>query len=111
VEGMWRMLQADDPDDYVLATGQGHTVREFVRLAFERAGLNWRDYVRYDANYARPTEVDALIGDASKAARLLDWKAEVFAPDLVKIMVDADIAALRCAGTPWVDKPALAGWE
>lgn len=110
VEGMWRMLQADEPDDYVLATGQGHTVREFVRIAFARAGLNWEDHVRFDQNYVRPTEVDALIGDASKAARLLHWKAEVSGPDLAAIMVDADIAALRCAGTPWVDKPALVGW-
>jgi GDPmannose 4,6-dehydratase len=111
VEGMWRMLQADEPDDYVLATGQGNTVREFVRIAFERAGLNWPDYVRFDENYVRPAEVDALVGDSSKVARLLDWKAEVYTPELAAIMVDADIAALRCAGTPWVDKPVLAGWE
>jgi GDPmannose 4,6-dehydratase len=111
VEGMWRMLQAEEPDDYVLATGQGHTVREFVRIAFGRAELTWQDHVRFDENYVRPTEVDALIGDASKAARLLHWKAEVGSPELAAIMVDADIAALRCAGTPWVDKPALAGWE
>ncbi|MDV3128675.1 GDP-mannose 4,6-dehydratase [Mycobacterium sp. 21AC1] len=111
VEGMWRMLQADEPDDYVLATGQGHTVREFVRIAFEHVGLNWQDHVRFDEYYMRPTEVDALIGDASKAARLLDWKAEVSAPELAVIMVDADIAALRCAGTPWVDKPTLVDWE
>lgn len=111
VEGMWRMLQADEPDDYVLATGQGHTVREFVRIAFQQVGLSWQDHVRFDECYMRPTEVDALIGDASKAARLLDWKAEVSAPELAVIMVDADIAALECAGTPWVDKPALVGWE
>jgi GDPmannose 4,6-dehydratase len=111
VEGMWRMLQADEPDDYVLATGQGHTVQDFVQIAFERAELNWQDYVRFDEGYVRPTEVDALIGDSSKATRLLDWKAEVFAPELAAIMVDADIDALRCAGTPWVDKPTLVGWE
>jgi GDPmannose 4,6-dehydratase len=111
VEGMWRMLQFDEPDDYVLATGQGHTVRDFVEIAFERAGLNWQDYVRFDEGYVRPTEVDALIGDSSKAARLLDWKAEVLAPDLAAIMVDADIDALRCEGTPWVDKPLLVGCE
>jgi GDPmannose 4,6-dehydratase len=111
VEGMWRMLQADEPDDYVLATGQGHTVQDFVEIAFERAELNWQDYVRFDEGYVRPTEVDALIGDSSKATRLLDWKAEVFAPELAAIMVDADIDALRCAGTPWVDKPMLVGWE
>lgn len=109
VDGMWRMLQVDEPDDYVLATGQGHTVRDFVSIAFERAGLDWQDYVRFDQGYVRPTEVDALIGDASKAARVLDWKAEVRTPDLAAIMVDADIDALRCAGTPWVDKPQSAG--
>ena len=111
VEGMWRMLQADEPDDYVLATGQGHTVQHFVEIAFERAGLTWQDYVRFDQGYIRPTEVDALIGDASKAGRMLDWKAQVLAPDLAAIMVDADIDALRCSGTPWVDKPMLLSWK
>lgn len=111
VDGMWRMLQADEPDDYVLATGQGYTVREFVRIAFERAGLSWQNHVRFDEGYVRPTEVDALIGDPSKAARLLDWKAEALAPDLARIMVDADIYALKCMGTPWIDKPALIGWK
>ncbi len=111
VEGMWRMLQVDEPDDYVLATGQGYTVREFVRIAFERAGLNWQDHVRFDEGYMRPTEVDALIGDPSKAARLLHWKAEIRAPELADIMVDADIEALECSGTPWTDKPALVGWN
>jgi GDPmannose 4,6-dehydratase len=109
VDGMWRMLQVDEPDDYVLATGQGHTVRDFVSIAFARAGLDWQDYVRFDQGYVRPSEVDALIGDASKAARVLDWKAEVRTPDLAEIMVDADIEALRCAGTPWVDRPQPAG--
>lgn len=111
VEGMWRMLQIDEPDDYVLATGQGYTVREFVRIAFERVGLNWEDHVRFDEGYVRPTEVDALIGDPSKAARLLHWKAEIRAPELADIMVDADIKALECSGTPWTDKPALVGWS
>lgn len=109
VEGMWRMLQADEPDDYVLATGESHTVREFVEFAFERAGLNWQDHVRFSERYMRPTEVDALIGDATKAARVLDWKAQVLAPELAEIMVDADIVALRHMGTPWIDQPALIG--
>ena len=69
VEGMWRMLQADEPDDYVLATGVGITVREFLEIAFEHAGLNWEDHVRFDERYLRPTEVDALIGDPSRAAQ------------------------------------------
>ena len=76
VEGMWRMLQPDEPQDYVLATGIGTTVREFAASAFAHAGLNWEDYVRYNDVYERPTEVDALIGDASKAREVLGWKAD-----------------------------------
>lgn len=110
VEGMWRMLQADEPDDYVLATGTGYTVAQFVELAFEHVGLDWQEYVRFDEKYVRPTEVDSLIGDPSKAHRLLDWKAEVHTPELARIMVDADIDALRCSGTPWIDRPAFIGW-
>ena len=109
VEGMWRMLQADEPDDYVLATGEPHTVKEFVEIAFARAGLDWHNHVKFDERYVRPTEVDSLIGDSSKAARLLDWKAEVLAPELAEIMVDADIDALSCMGTPWIDRPVLRG--
>lgn len=107
VEGMWRMLQADDPDDYVLATGTPCTVREFVQIAFDRAGLDWERHVAFDERYVRPAEVDALIGDSTKAAQQLDWKAEVSAPELAAIMVDADIKALECAGTPWIDKPSV----
>jgi GDPmannose 4,6-dehydratase len=107
VEGMWRMLQADEPDDYVLATGLPCTVREFVQIAFDRAGLDWERHVAFDERYVRPAEVDALIGDSTKAAQQLDWKAEVFAPDLAAIMVDADVKALECAGTPWIDKPSV----
>jgi len=109
VEGMWRMLQANEPGDYVLATGQACTVREFVQTAFEVVDLDWRDYVRYDERYVRPSEVDALIGDSSTAARMLDWKASVMAPELAAIMVEADIKALECAGQPWIDKP-VATW-
>ncbi|MGM7646578.1 GDP-mannose 4,6-dehydratase [Nocardia sp. JW2] len=111
VEGMWRMLQADEPDDYVLATGGSYTVRDFVVAAFERAGLDWTEHVRFDERYLRPTEVDALVGDASKAERLLGWKAGVHTPELAAIMVDADIAALEHAGKPWIDRPALAEWS
>ncbi len=107
VEGMWRMLQADEPDDYVLATGLPCTVREFVQIAFDHAGLDWERHVAFDERYVRPAEVDALIGDSTKAAQQLDWKAEVFAPDLAAIMVDADVKALECAGTPWIDKPSV----
>lgn len=111
VEGMWRMLQADEPDDYVLATGAGFTVRNFLETAFSYAGLNWEDHVLFDERYLRPTEVDALIGDASKAEAKLGWKATVNTDDLARIMVDADIEALACAGRPWIDKVQLASWE
>ncbi|MGI3782954.1 MAG: GDP-mannose 4,6-dehydratase [Janthinobacterium lividum] len=111
VEGMWRMLQADEPDDYVLATGQGISVRDFVQTAFEHAGLHWEDHVRYDERYVRPTEVDALIGDPSKALTQLGWKAEVDARSLARLMVDADLEALPYAGSHWVDRPDLPGWQ
>ncbi|WP_371628026.1 GDP-mannose 4,6-dehydratase [Streptomyces sp. NBC_01116] len=94
VEAMWRMLQCDTPDDYVVATGEGVSVRQFVEFAFEHAGLDWREHVRYDPKYERPSEVDALIGDASKAEELLGWKPEVRSRELARIMVDADIRRL-----------------
>ena len=110
VEGMWRMLQADQPDDFVLATGEGFTVRQFLETAFGHADLNWEDHVRFDERYLRPTEVDALVGDASKAYDKLGWKATVGAAELARIMVDADIHALAQAGRPWIDKVKLASW-
>ncbi len=94
VEGMWRMLQHDEPQDYVLATGVGTTVREFCQEAFSHAGLDWEDHVRYDKSYERPTEVDALIGDASKARDVLGWEAKTDAKALAQLMVDADIEQL-----------------
>ncbi|HEY0248656.1 MAG TPA: GDP-mannose 4,6-dehydratase [Gryllotalpicola sp.] len=110
VEGMWRMLQADEPDDYVLATGGSFTVRDFVETAFGHAGLDWREHVRFDERYLRPTEVDALIGDASKARDRLGWVPEVDTAELARLMVDADIAALECAGRPWIDTVRLRSW-
>jgi len=110
VEGMWRMLQADTPEDYVLATGSGITVREFLEISFAEADLDWRDHVRFDERYLRPTEVDALIGDASKAERQLGWKANVDGRELAKLMVAADVEALACEGRPWVDTVRLASW-
>jgi GDPmannose 4,6-dehydratase len=91
VEGMWRMLQHDEPQDYVLATGVGTTVREFCQAAFAHAGLDWEDHVRYDKQYERPTEVDALIGDSSKAREVLGWEAQTKADRLAEVMVDADL--------------------
>jgi GDPmannose 4,6-dehydratase len=100
VEAMWRMLQAETATDYVVATGIAYTVRDFARFAFERVGLDWRRYVRYDPSYERPTEVDALIGDASKAAELLGWKAETLTPKLAAIMVDAELASQQPTRLP-----------
>ncbi|HWL01320.1 MAG TPA: GDP-mannose 4,6-dehydratase [Microbacteriaceae bacterium] len=110
VEGMWRMLQADEPDDYVLATGVGYTIRDFLAAAFGHAGLDWHEFVRFDEKYLRPTEVDALIGDASKARERLGWTPTIDGLELARIMVDADIAALEHEGRHWVDRPALVGW-
>ncbi len=94
VECMWRMLQHDTPSDYVVATGTGVTVREFVAACFERVGLDWQKYVRHDERYERPTEVDALIGDATKVSETLGWKAQVGPAELAQIMVDAEVQAL-----------------
>jgi GDPmannose 4,6-dehydratase len=103
VEGMWRMLQHDEPTDYVLATGTAYTVRDFLQFSFEHVGLDWEKYVRFDERYLRPTEVDSLIGDASRAGDLLGWKPNVLTPRLAQIMVDADIAALETEGRHYVD--------
>lgn len=110
VEGMWRMLQADEPEDFVLATGVGCTVQEFVEIAFARVGLNWEDHVRFDERYLRPTEVDALRGDPSKADEKLGWKATVDGRKLAELMVDADVEALKHEGGKWIDTVQLEGW-
>ena len=94
VEAMWRMLQVDEPEDFVVATGTSYTVRDFLQIAFDHAGLDWERHVRFDERYLRPTEVDNLIGDASKAAERLGWKPQTFTPELARLMVDADVAAL-----------------
>jgi GDPmannose 4,6-dehydratase len=90
---MWRMLQQDQPDDYVVATGESHSVREFCEEAFSYAGLDWREYVKVDPKYFRPAEVDALQGDAGKARQRLGWRPRVSFRELVRLMVDADLAA------------------
>jgi GDPmannose 4,6-dehydratase len=101
VEAMWRMLQRDEPDDYVVATGTGCSVREFLEHSFAHAGLDWSEHVRFDPRYLRPTEVDTLIGDPSRAFDALGWEPTVHAPDLARLMVDADVTALESPG--WVD--------
>jgi GDPmannose 4,6-dehydratase len=94
VEGMWRMLQADEPGDYVLATGVGATVKEFVEAAFKAAELDWEPYVEVDPNYYRPSEVDYLLGDPTKAEKVLGWKAATHWDELARIMVKADSESL-----------------
>jgi GDPmannose 4,6-dehydratase len=94
VEGAWRMVQHDTPDDYVLATGVPATVREFCEYAFEHVGLDWMRYVRFDPRYERPAEVPALIGDASKAREVLGWKPKLDWREVARRMVDADVARL-----------------
>ena len=95
VEAMWLMMQQDKPDDYVIATGETHTVREFLDEAFRHAGLNPKEHVESDRRFFRPAEVDLLIGDPAKAAKVLGWKPKVKFKELVQIMVDADIEQLR----------------
>ncbi len=97
VRAMWLMLQQDEPSDYVVASGQAHSVRQFADLAFRRAGLDWQAHVREDPALRRPAEVDHLIGDATKARTVLGWKPEVSFQELVEMMVDADQAALDSA--------------
>jgi GDPmannose 4,6-dehydratase len=92
VEAMWLMLQQDEPDDYVIATGETHTVREFCELAFARVGLDYRDHVAIDPRYYRPAEVDLLLGDGAKAREKLGWSPRVSFAGLVNMMVDADLA-------------------
>jgi len=96
-EGMWRMLQADEPQDFVLATGTAYTIKDFLEFSFAHVGLSWEEFVRFDPKFLRPTEVDELIGDASKAEQILGWKAAVLPPELAQIMVDADVARLAGA--------------
>ncbi len=95
VEAMWLMLQQDEPDDYVISTGETHEVRELVQLAFAHAGLDWEDHVVIDEAFYRPAEVDLLIGDCEKARMKLGWKPRTSFPELVEMMVDADLALLR----------------
>jgi GDPmannose 4,6-dehydratase len=95
VKAMWLMLQQDSPDDYVVSTGENHSVEEFARLAFAEVGLDWKDYVAVDERFYRPADVSALCGDASKAHKTLGWKPEVALPQLVSIMVKADLEMVK----------------
>ncbi|MEI6568830.1 MAG: GDP-mannose 4,6-dehydratase, partial [Verrucomicrobiota bacterium] len=95
VEAMWLVLQQEQPDDYVVATGETHSVREFLQEAFGLVDLDWQKYVVHDPRYLRPSEVDLLVGDASKAQRQLGWKPKTTFKALVKLMVEADIELLK----------------
>ena len=95
VKAMWMMLQQDKPDDYVVATGHTHSVREFCQIAFSHVGLDWEDYVVIDPAFMRPAEVDQLVGDASKANQMLGWQPAVSFEELIRMMVDADLALIR----------------
>lgn len=97
VDAMWRMLQRPDPSDYVIGTGETHTVRELVEIAFRHAGLDWQKHVRIDERFVRPAEVDVLLADPGKAARELDWRPTVTFEGLVRMMVDADLARIGAA--------------
>lgn len=100
VAAMWRMLQQDEPDDYVVATGETHSVEEFLQVAFEHVDLDWHDYVVQDERFMRPAEVDLLVGDPTKAGRQLGWEPTVTFQELVKLMVDADIKMLEDGRQP-----------
>ena len=104
VEAMWMMLQHDTPDDYVVSTGTDYTVKDFLQLSFEHVGLDWEKYVRFDERYLRPTEVDALVGDSTRAREALGWVPKVLTPELARIMVDSDILALEAEGKPYIDE-------
>lgn len=107
VVAMWRMLQEDTASDYVVSTGTDYSVEDFVRFAFEHADLDWREFVKTDERYLRPTEVDSLMGDSSKALRDFGWKATVHPQQLAQIMVDHDLKEL---GGHLVDVPQVAPW-
>ncbi|NEO72745.1 GDP-mannose 4,6-dehydratase, partial [Moorena sp. SIO3H5] len=94
VKAMWLMLQQDKPDDYVVATGETHSVKEFLEIAFKYVNLDWNNYVEFDERYLRPAEVDILIGDPTKAKQKLDWEPSVTFEELVALMVEADLQAL-----------------
>lgn len=95
VRAMWMMLQQEQPDDYVIATNETHSIKEFLEIAFTHVNLNWQDYVEFDARYLRPAEVDLLIGDCTKAKEKLGWQPSVTFTELVHLMVDSDIKALE----------------
>jgi GDPmannose 4,6-dehydratase len=100
VEAMWQMLQQPEPGDYVVATGETHSVREFAEIAFAHAGLDWQQHVKSDPEFMRPAEVDQLVGDPARAKRELGWEPKHSFRELVEMMVDADLERLAPASAP-----------
>ncbi len=109
VQAMWMMLQANEPDDFVIATGTEYSVEDFLGFAFQHVGLDWKKHIKFDERYLRPTEVDALVGDSSKAQAVLGWSPKVLTPELARIMVDADRQILEHEGQLWTDRPFATG--
>lgn len=107
VVGMWKMLQIDSPDDFVLSTGAHATIRDFLSEAFGEADLAWEDFVEFDPKYLRPTEVDTLIGNPDKAERLLGWRAKTDFKELARLMVKADLARIDSGDPNWIDTPSF----
>ena len=105
VDAMWRMLQIDEPDDFVVATNTAFSVRDFLGYAFETVGLDWEGYVEFDEKFLRPAEVDALVGDYAKVKSATGWEPSVLTPELARIMVEGDIEILASEGTFWSDSP------
>lgn len=105
VEAIWRMLQLDEPDDFVVATNSAYSVRDFLGFAFETVGLDWQKHVEFDERYLRPAEVDSLVGDFSKIRAHTGWEPTVLTPELARIMVEGDIKILESEGIPWSDSP------
>lgn len=105
VEAMWRMLQVDEPGDFVVATGTEYSVKDFLGFAFGHLGLNWEKFVELDSRLLRPTEVDSLIGDAGKISAATGWSPRVLSPQLAQIMVDADFQAVSQGDSDWLDGP------
>jgi GDPmannose 4,6-dehydratase len=105
VKGIWRMLQSDTPDDYILATGETHSIRDFLDLAFNHVGLDWKEWVRIDTDLVRPVEVGLLVGDSSKARNILGWSVQVSFKELVKMMVDSQLERLNHKSPAAIHKP------
>lgn len=105
VEAMWLMLQADKPDDYVVATGTKYSVEDFLQLSFSHVNLKWQDYVKFDERYLRPAEVESLVGDATKAHKELKWSPSVLTPELCTIMVEADLEMVKNPRPAVTDRP------